>query len=60
MSAPLDELNFHLLTVRAVFSENSSMAGTLGGLARAASLTPRQRTNIARTAAKARWSSGSV
>lgn len=51
---------FGAATSKAVFSENSSKAGALGGAARAASLSPKQRTSIARTAAKARWSAGSV
>lgn len=45
---------------KAVFSEHGSAAGSLGGTARAASMTQKQRTNIASNAAKARWSKKSV
>lgn len=45
---------------KAAFSENSSKAGTLGGVARASALNQRQRTKIASNAAKARWSNKSV
>ena len=38
-----------------VFTERASKAGTKGGPARAASLTPEQRSEIARVAASARW-----
>ena len=45
---------------KATFSEHGHMAGSKGGPARAASLTPKQRTSIASNAAKARWSKKSV
>jgi hypothetical protein len=38
-----------------VFTKRASVAGTKGGPARAASLTPEQRSEIARVAASARW-----
>lgn len=44
----------------AVFSEHGHSAGTAGGNARASSLTKKERSSIARTAAKARWSRKSV
>lgn len=47
-------------TSKAVFSEHSSAMGKLGGAARAASLSQRQRSTIASNAAKARWSKTSV
>jgi hypothetical protein len=37
------------------FAKRASKAGTKGGPARAASLTPEQRSEIARVAASARW-----
>ena len=37
------------------FTKRASKAGTRGGPARAASLTPEQRSEIARVAASARW-----
>lgn len=40
---------------KAAFNEHGSTIGKLGGVARAASLSGRQRTKIARTAAEARW-----
>jgi len=45
---------------KATFNEQGSAAGASGGNARAASLTPKQRTTIASNAAKARWSKKSV
>ncbi len=47
-------------TAKATFSENSHAAGVLGGAARAASLTAKQRSTISSNAAKARWSHKSV
>jgi hypothetical protein len=38
-----------------VFTKRASAAGTKGGPARSASLTPEQRSDIARVAASARW-----
>lgn len=58
-AAGLDPSSVASFTHKAVFAENGSKAGTLGGPARSASLTPRQRSSIARTAAKARWSNSS-
>lgn len=40
---------------KAVLSENGRKAGLVGGPARAAALTKRRRTEIARKAAQARW-----
>jgi hypothetical protein len=37
------------------FSKRASVAGTKGGPARATSLSPKQRSEIARMAASARW-----
>ncbi len=37
------------------YTKRASVAGTKGGPARALSLTPDQRSEIARTAASARW-----
>lgn len=45
---------------KAVFSEHGHHAGSIGGPARSASLTPKRRSDIARTAAQARWSRESV
>lgn len=45
---------------KAVFSEHGSVAGKQGGWARSQSLSGKQRSSIARNAAKARWSSKSV
>jgi hypothetical protein len=36
--------------------EHGSMGGKIGGAARAKKLTPKQRSEIAKAAAKARWS----
>jgi hypothetical protein len=41
--------------VDTVSAEGRSKGGKLGGSRRAASLTPEQRSEIARTAASARW-----
>lgn len=45
---------------KAAFNEHGSTAGTKGGPARAASLTPERRSEIAKLASKARWSNKSV
>lgn len=50
----------HAFSHKAAFSEHGSAAGTIGGAARSASLTQKQRTKIASNAAKARWSKHSV
>lgn len=42
-------------TAETSFTKRASKAGTKGGPARAASLTPEQRSEIARIAAAARW-----
>lgn len=42
-------------TTETSFAKRASKAGTKGGPARAASLTPEQRSEIARVAASARW-----
>ena len=41
--------------IRAVMTHLSSLGASKGGLARAASLTPEERSAIARRAAQARW-----
>lgn len=41
--------------VETTFTKRASIAGLKGGPARAASLTPEQRSEIARLAASARW-----
>lgn len=56
----LDPASSASFTMKASFTENSHKAGTAGGAARAASLSPKQRTSIASAAAKARWSRKSV
>lgn len=48
------------VSVKATFNEHGSKAGVAGGAARAAALSPRQRSMAARNAAKARWSRNSV
>jgi hypothetical protein len=40
---------------KTITEKRASKAGTVGGPARAASLTPEQRSEIARLAAAARW-----
>jgi len=40
---------------KSVTEKRASKAGTFGGPARAASLTPEQRSDIAKVAASARW-----
>lgn len=47
-------------TSKAVFSEHGSSVGSSGGIARSASMTHQKRSEIASTAAKARWSRKSV
>ncbi len=47
-------------TSKAAFTENGTKAGNLGGFARAANMTQKQRTTQASNAAKARWSKKSV
>jgi hypothetical protein len=42
-------------TLRRVMTHLSSLGASKGGLARAASLTPEERSAIARRAAQARW-----
>ncbi len=42
-------------TEETTFTKRASVAGLKGGPARAASLTPSQRSEIARIAAEARW-----
>lgn len=56
----MDPSSFHAYAHKAVFSEHGHSAGKIGGTARAASMTQKQRTNIASNAAKARWSKRSV
>lgn len=56
----LDPASSAAFSHKAVFSEHGSMAGSVGGAARAESLTQKQRTKIASNAAKARWSKKSV
>lgn len=48
------------VSTKAVFSEHGHASGSLGGTARAASMSQRERTKSASNAAKARWSKKSV
>lgn len=56
----LDPASVHISSSKATFSEHGHAAGTLGGMARAASMSQRERTKSASNAAKARWSKKSV
>jgi uncharacterized protein YegL len=47
-------------STKAAFAENGYLAGKLGGLARAASMTSKARSSVASHAAKARWAKASV
>lgn len=56
----LDPQSAYASSSKAVFREHGSLAGKLGGPARSASLSPLQRSKIARQGAQARWSRASV
>jgi len=59
-SQQLDPSTATAYSNKATFSEHGTAAGRSGAAARTAALSPKQRTTIARNAAKARWSNKSI